>query len=260
MPETTSLYDLPLYYDVAFSWDAGEEVALVERALAEMAERRVHRLLEPACGSGRMLTALGACGHALVGYDNAPTMVEFARERVAACGLDDRVEVVPADMTNATFDRRFDSAFNLVASMSHLTADADIIAHLRSTASALEPGGIYIVQFGGVYNPWGYETERWTCERDGVRVESEWLIEADLPDRGISRLRCRMNIDDHGQHIEHTERFDVRLWTDADWRRIVAEAGGFTHAGGYDEWGEPIGPDDALTPDHGNAYIVLRRA
>lgn len=259
MSDEPALYDLPLYYDVAFSWDAGPEVELIERAIDDHAVAPVRRLLEPACGSGRMLIPLAMCGYMLAGYDNAPTMVAFARERIAACGLADRVRVEQADMTTARFNEHFDAAYNLITSISHLTDHADLIAHLRSTAAALKPGGIYIVQFGGVYNPSGYETEQWTCERDGVRVDSEWWITDDFPDRGISRLRCRMTIDDHGRRIEHDEPFDVRLWTDATWRQVVADAGGWTHLGGYDEWLDPIEPDDQLTPDHGNAYVVLRR-
>lgn len=266
MTPAASIYDLPRYYDIAFGWDPEPEVALIQRAIAEHARRPADgalHLLEPACGSGRLLAALSLAGHKVVGYDKGQAMAAYAARRLAACGLAEHAQVVRADMACAAFAPVFDAAVNLISSISHLLDDVALVAHLRQTAASLRPGGVYVVQFGGIWDPDGtYETSTWTAEREGTRVHSDWSVDAELPDSRIRRLRCRMTIDDPahgaGSRIEHNEVLAVRLWTDADWRGLVDAAGCFAHCGGYDEQHERISADARLTPDHGNATVVLR--
>ncbi len=56
------LYDLARYYDIAFSGDSSHEVRLLRLLFNSHADGSVTRLLEPACGSGRMLRGNGRTG------------------------------------------------------------------------------------------------------------------------------------------------------------------------------------------------------
>ena len=85
-------------YDLAFDWDIEDEVEwLLERLGPEC-----RSVLEPGCGSGRVLEALARRGLEVVGLDSSPAMVELARAR----GL----EVVLGDMTDFDLGRTFDGA------------------------------------------------------------------------------------------------------------------------------------------------------
>lgn len=59
------LYDLARYYDVAFSWDPSHEVRMLRLLFNSHVDGSVTRLLEPACGSGRMLRAMADQGFGL---------------------------------------------------------------------------------------------------------------------------------------------------------------------------------------------------
>jgi SAM-dependent methyltransferase len=99
-------------YDIAFDWDISQEADwLVERFGAEC-----RSVLEPGCGSGRILQALAERGLELAGLDLSPRMVELARAR-----LGDLASVVVADMTQFDLGRTFDAAVAPINTLLHLT-------------------------------------------------------------------------------------------------------------------------------------------
>ena len=96
----TTLYtDHAELYDIAFDWDISAEVDwLVERL-------RPSSVLEPGCGSGRMLEAFAARGIDVAGIDLSPRMVALARERLGGRG-----PVLVADMTDFDVGRTHSTA------------------------------------------------------------------------------------------------------------------------------------------------------
>ena len=254
------LYDEPLYYDVAFAWDPSAEVALLTGVFDRHVPFAVRRVLEPACGTGRLLAAMAMHGYELTGYDIHPPMVDFARQRIRSIGLAQRVSVVQGEMTTARIEPVFDAAFNLINSMGYLRDDDQIIAHLRHTGESLQPGGVYIVQLGCVHDDLtACQPEQWTMERDGVRVELTWtVVSQDVPGR-ISQQLCRLSINDHGRRIELEEPHALRLWTFDDIQRLAAVSEVFTLDAIYDEDHTPVETNLPVTGDMGNLYYVLKR-
>src|SRR5258705_13915074 len=57
------LYSSPEIYEVAFGWDLTRELDFYERAFRAHAPDRVRRVLEPCCGTGRMLEGLARRGY-----------------------------------------------------------------------------------------------------------------------------------------------------------------------------------------------------
>ncbi len=80
----TDLYDEHAWlYDAAFSDDVEEEVEwLLDRLGAG-----VRSLLEPGCGSGRMMPAFARRGIEVVGVDRSEAMLARARTRLHSAGL-----------------------------------------------------------------------------------------------------------------------------------------------------------------------------
>ena len=62
-------------YDAAFGWDISDEVAWLSQQLGG------GPVLEPACGSGRMLIALARAGIPAAGFDRSEAMLDRARRR-----------------------------------------------------------------------------------------------------------------------------------------------------------------------------------
>ena len=86
----TDWYDSPLYYDLIFDQDSALEADFVEATWAKhsagvRSNRSKHlRILEPACGSGRLMKELAGRGHRVAGFDCNQAMLNAARVRLAA--------------------------------------------------------------------------------------------------------------------------------------------------------------------------------
>jgi SAM-dependent methyltransferase len=86
--EQRDWYDTPLYYDIVFDDGTRQEADFLEAAFAKYARpARSRRLLEPACGSGRLALEMARRGWNVNGFDGNAHMIAFAKERLAAAGL-----------------------------------------------------------------------------------------------------------------------------------------------------------------------------
>src|SRR5712671_3151934 len=121
-----SLYDSPEIYDVAFGWDLEMELTFVESCLRRHVVDPVRRIVEPACGTGRILAALAARGYEVLCYDLSPGMVAFASAKLARAGG----QVMRGDMTTFRPPGRFDAAINLVNSIGYLLEEGAVASHL----------------------------------------------------------------------------------------------------------------------------------
>jgi SAM-dependent methyltransferase len=188
-------------YDLAFRWDVEDEVDwLLERLGPEC-----RSVLEPGCGSGRVLEPLARRGLDAVGVDRSQAMVELARAR----GL----EVVPGDMTDFDLGRTFDGAVCPINTLAHLSPE-ELARHLERMGRHLRPGARYLVQLqlGGEMHTSGWE-------KNGLRVE--WATEhVDLA-AGRQRQRSRIELAS-GEVVE--EVHELTLWTPGAWAAAVADS------------------------------------
>src|SRR5262245_30366388 len=87
MPGTeTPIYSSPEIYEVAFGWELGRELDFYERCFRRHAKIPVRRLVEPCCGTGRMLEGFARRGYETVGYDRSVEMAAFADARLRPHG------------------------------------------------------------------------------------------------------------------------------------------------------------------------------
>ena len=124
-------------YD-AFPFDADLPLYL------ELAAAEGRRVLEVACGTGRVLVPLARAGHRAVGVDASPHMLALAHEKLAAAGpeVTARAELVQGDMRSFDLDRRFDLAVIAVKSFGYLLDRRDQLRALARVAAHLRPGGL----------------------------------------------------------------------------------------------------------------------
>ena len=201
-------------YDIAFGWDlAAEADWLVERL-----GPHCRRVLEPGCGTGRLLAALAARGLDVTGIDLSQSMVAYAREHVPAA------EVVVADMTDFELGRRFEGAFCAVSTLS-LLRGAGLARHLEAMARHLEPGARYLVQQGLVGDTAELWRSEWEAERDGVRLHVVWEAIGRDPVHPREHSRSRVEVvggPRQGEVVEdlHTTTY----WTPETWRAAVEES------------------------------------
>jgi SAM-dependent methyltransferase len=255
------LYNLPLYYDVAFSWDIEPEIEFFGTLFREHVPFPVERMLEPACGTGRFLVALPRHGYRVTGYDASPVMLDYARKRVESAGTSAAVTLVRASMESATFPREFDAALNSINSLGYLLDDDDIVSHLRLTGESLKPGGIYIVHIACAWDgPPDMEHNTWEMERDGVKVSTAWRIESEDRDARRSRHICTMEIDDHGEKQVLIDRHTFHLWVFEELKQLIERCGTLVLDAVYSEsrGHERIPLDSHINGEMGNLYYVLK--
>jgi SAM-dependent methyltransferase len=90
-------------------------------------------LLEIGCGSGRWTVDLAPRVRRLVATDIAPRMIDLARERVRAAGLDN-VELQVAPFEETRYDRRFDFVY-LGCCLQYMSDEAIAVALERLAAN-----------------------------------------------------------------------------------------------------------------------------
>jgi len=136
------LYAHPDLYDSVHAGPAKGELAFYQR----QAGRAGHRVLELACGTGRLSIPLALGGLDVVGVDRSPAMLARARASDAAA----TVRWVCADMRDFALAAAFDLIFIPINSLCHLKATNDVRACLATIGRHLAPGGRLIID---VFNP-----------------------------------------------------------------------------------------------------------
>jgi SAM-dependent methyltransferase len=213
-------------YDIAFGWDVEEEVDwLLERLGSDC-----RTVLEPGCGTGRMLDALARRGVAAVGIDRSERMVEIARSRLAG-----RAEVILADMTDFDLGQTFEGAVCPINTLLHLTPDG-LSRHLERVAGHLQRGRRYLVQVGLV-DPEQREPfagSHWDAGRDGTTLRISWVDEELDPRRGVSSQRSRIEVTQGPRAGEVVEEVhEMTAWTPEKWAQAI-QASPFTRVAMFD--------------------------
>jgi len=137
-----SLYARPDLYDAVHAGPAKGELAFVLR----QAERVGRRVLELACGTGRLTIPLARAGLQVTGIDLSPAMLSRAVERAQGAPID----WVAADMRSFSLAAEFDLVLIPINSLCHLETNADVRACLATVHRHLAPTGRLVID---VFNP-----------------------------------------------------------------------------------------------------------
>lgn len=252
-------YDYPQYFDMVFRDETPAEVAFFQKAFAKYCGGQVRRVLEPGCGSGRLVVAMAELGHECCGLDLSKPMLRYLRNRLRRKEL--TAETVHGDMTRMQFDRPFDAAFCTFNTFRHLPNDADAEAHLRSVADSLTSGGIYILGFHQIPLDADEDCiERWTASAGGTKISVTLrVIDFDRQSRQET-LRVSMKANKRNGKVQRIRsEFPLRLYTASQTKRLFEKVDDvFEIAGVFDfdyDIDEPRQFDDDLT----DAVFVLRR-
>jgi SAM-dependent methyltransferase len=218
-------------YDIAFSWDVSAEVDWFLERLGNDCSP----VLEPACGSGRMLAALAERGVEAVGIDTSREMVLLAQKRLRSRKLSG--EAVVADMAEFALERVFGGAICPVDSLAHLTPPAEALAHLACVVRHLRPGARYLVQLElrDPADPWrGVRPSVWEAERGDTGLRITWRLEQIDLDAGVEVQHAIFEVvrgPERGRVFE--ENYTMTAWSPEPWAAATAESG-FTYVAVYD--------------------------
>ncbi|GAB6877458.1 DUF309 domain-containing protein [Thermaerobacter litoralis] len=202
------------------------EVALVWTLLGL---RPGERVLDLACGHGRLAVPLATLGARVTGLDRSEGFLARARKAAARQGVE--VEWVQGDMRRLPWRDRFDAAFNVFTSFGYFS-DPENLEVLRQVAQALRPGGRFLLETQhrdallGRFAPYNV-----------VERGDDVLIDAHRWDPVTGRIITRRTIRRAGQ-VRRGEFF-VRLYTPPELANLFEQAG-LEVKGFYDETGAAL--------------------
>ena len=131
-------------YDALYAdKDYAAEVDLVEEVLRRHGAPLPADLLDLGCGTGGHAVPLAVRGHRVEGVDVAPAMLEHARAKAAAAGV--QVGLREGDIRTADLGRQFDAVLLLFAVLSYMHGNDDVLAALRTARRHLRPGGLFLL-------------------------------------------------------------------------------------------------------------------
>lgn len=251
------LYNLPEIYDIAFSWDLSEEVRFFRRVFETHVPFPVKDVLEPACGTGRMLRALADAGFQVTGYDANPSMAQYAKDSIASDA--ENVRVMLADMVSPEIPGKFDAAVNSINSIGYLHSDDDIVSHLRMTGSSLREKGVYVLHLNFAHKGDLPDGDHWAQERGGIRVSTSWRILNEDRESRLCRQVCTIVVERNGKTDRFEESHTLRLWLFSDLEKLARKSEAFEVAAIYGEDFEALEDKEHVSGEHGNAYVILRK-
>ncbi len=252
-----SWYDHPQYYDISMRDETVPEADFIEAACCKYCAFKVHRLLEPACGTGRLIAELAGRGYRMSGFDLSEASLGYLRRRLARRRL--RASLRLADMSDFRLPSPVDTAFCTFDSFRHLLSEEAARRHLECVAASLRPGGLYILGFH-LLPPDASEdcTERWTGRHGRTQVGVTLRVLETSRRRRIERLRVSLLV--HRPHHEFRLRHDfpLRMYTAAQFRRLLSAVPAFELCDVYDFWYEIDRPFE-LNDEMSDTVFVLRK-
>lgn len=226
-------YDTPAYYDIVFAADTPLECTFLEAISARYGGTEGREVLEPACGSGRLVEGMAARGYNVTGFDKNQAMLDYARLRLKTRGL--RAKVTWGKMESFGFPRRFDLAHCLVSTFKYLLDERSAQSHLRCVSESLKVGGLYALGFHlSDYDDARCSRERWFGQRDDINVICN--IQSWPPERRtrLEDVRSRLVVR-HGNKTMRTETtWQFRAYNAAQVKRLLKSVPTLEHVATYD--------------------------
>lgn len=187
------------------------------------------RVLDLACGHGRIANRLAARGALVTGLDATERFLEVARSDAAARGVS--VDYYQGDMRDLPWSGEFDRIVNWFTAYGYFT-DADNRRVLAEAARALKPGGRLLIEVNN--RDWIVAN---FLPMHGVERGGDFMVDQSEYNPLSSRITTRRTVV-RGGSIRRAEFF-VRLFAFTELRDWLLAAG-FRRVDGYGEDGTPL--------------------
>lgn len=260
--ESSDWYDTPLYYDIVFDTDTVQEAEFLEAVMAEYSAGKnfePHRILEPACGSGRLVAEMARHGHEVSGFDLNEHMLKYAEDRLNRGKLDATLWCDRMENFSVPARRKFDLAHCLVSTFKYVLDEAGAVSHLRRVAASLRGGGVYVLGIHLTdYSEAKAEHERWVAQRDGIRVicnTHTWP-----PDRRArtEAMRTRLRITRGGKTWTQETHWKFRTYNVAEAKALLRAVPEFALVACHD-FRCNMAHTRKLDDSYADVVLVLRR-
>lgn len=176
------------FYDIEHA-DFDEDLDMY-RNFAELCGGKI---LELACGSGRLLLPLAREGYALTGVDTSAAMLDLARAALTKESLTARCQLVQQDMRALQLPEKFRLAFVALGSFGHVVTRTGQQQALAAIRRHLSPGATFILDLSNddaryMESLSGQILHRGTWQREDGSYVSHFLTPASASTRHLLDL------------------------------------------------------------------------
>jgi SAM-dependent methyltransferase len=197
------------------------------------------RVLDLACGHGRIANRLAYRGASVTGYDLTPRFLESARAEAVRRALE--VDFVQGDVRTLDYAEEFDTVVSWFTSFGYLGDDTDREV-LRAIRRSLRPGGTLLIELHHGPGLWA-EFLPSVVHRRG----EDMMIDESRYDPITGRAHIRRTVIRDGQ--ARSFRFSTRIFAYPELRDWLIVAG-FSHV-------EAFGPDGSSL-SHRSRRMIMR--
>lgn len=251
-------YDLPVYYDVSFSHEMSEELAFLKAVINNYCKSSRPELLEPACGTGRLLVPLARAGFDCTGFDLNEYALDYLRTKLKRNHI--KANIYKSDMANFTATgRKFDAAFCTVDTFRHLLTEKQAEQHLYAVSKSLKKNGIYVlglhlIPTGGRIR---HSIIRWTNRRGRLTVKTSMTMLATNKKKRTETLKVVLEPKTKNSKDKYTSIYRLRTYTLKQLLSLLDNTSVFSIEEAFDEYYD-INTPIRLSGTSQYAVLVLR--
>lgn len=250
-----SVYANPLYYEIAFGFvEVPEQIDLFEKFIEKYSTQPVQKVLDLGCGPSLQLREMAKRGYKTIGLDESQEMLAYLQKKGNEEGA--TIETTCQNLCNFTLDCKVDFAMVLMGTITYATTNTVFLQHLDSVASALNPGGLYIIENFKLNwaSPDLYYVQNWSMEKKGIRVNTTFYIQIKDALTQMLTETLRMNVYDHGKELQLEKIVDTKLIFPQELLLLLELHGKFEFLGWFER-----DSTKKLTEAKNDNIIVLRR-
>lgn len=151
------------------------------------------KILELACGSGRVLLPLAEDGYEVTGIDTSERMLAIARQALNDAGLGAHCTLAQQSITDLNLGQKYRMAFIALGSFAHITGRAQQKQALASIRAHLSSGGTFILDISNgdlryMETMSGQMLHQGTWQFDDTNWLTHFVSPASSPDRHLLEL------------------------------------------------------------------------
>jgi SAM-dependent methyltransferase len=258
---STAWYDSPLYYDIVYQDYTRPETKFLEAIARKHGPVRIGplRILEPACGSGRLMESLGRRGHVVHGFDINPHMLRYAKARLAKAKIKGVTKRGRLESFRCPAGAPYDLAHCLVSTFKYILTESGARRHLQLIAQSLRPGGLYVIGLHLTdYQQSEPDHEQWIRQRGAIRVQSDTWSEIPNRQKRTEACRTRMRVREGRKQWKEETHWDFRTYSPAELRKLLKSVPEFKLIACHDFHYE-MQRKRNIDNRYGDIVLVLRR-
>jgi SAM-dependent methyltransferase len=229
-------YSLPTYYDVSFSHEMREELLFLQNIFKRYCKSDRPSLIEPACGTGRLIIPLARSGFVCTGFDLNEHALSYLKDKLIRNQL--KTNIFHGDMTNFNSKRKkYDAAYCTVDTFRHLLSEKQAAQHLLNISKSLKKNGIYILGLH-LISEQGISDKitRWTAKRGRLTVKTTMkMLKLDKKNR-TETLKVILNPQTEYINETYESIYKLRTYSLKQFHKLLSTTNVFEVVNTYDHF------------------------